>query len=102
MRNPPGGWPITVEDKAFYARICGQVQGVGFRYSTVQEAQRFQLAGWVRNATNGDVEVWAEGPTEKLSLFLAWLNRGPRFSRVDSVEQEERTPKGYSNFVVTH
>ena len=85
-------------DKAFYARICGRVQGVGFRYSARQEAQRLQLTGWVRNDPNGDVEVWVEGPAEKLSLFLDWLNQGPRYSRVDSVQQEDRAPKGYSDF----
>jgi len=89
-------------DKAFSARVCGQVQGVGFRYSAIQEAQRLGLAGWVRNADNGDVEVWAEGPQEKLSPFLAWLGRGPRYSHVDSVKHEDEDPKGYSNFTVKH
>ena len=88
-------------DKAFYARVSGRVQGVGFRYSARQEAQRLKLTGWVRNAANGDVEVWAEGPTENLSLFLAWLYQGPRSSRVDSVKREDQIPKGYGDFAVT-
>jgi len=87
-------------DKAFYARVCGRVQGVGFRYSAIHEAQRLGLAGWVQNADNGDVEVWAEGPAEKLSLFLEWLRRGPRYSHVDSVKHEDEKPKGYSDFTV--
>jgi len=87
---------------AFYARVCGKVQGVGFRYSTVREATRLRVNGWVRNAANGDVEVWAEGTTEKLAQFLAWLHRGPQFSRVDSVEKEDKEPKEYSGFDVKH
>ena len=93
---------VSMADRAFYARVCGRVQGVGFRYSALQEAQRLGLAGWVRNADNGDVEVWAEGPEEQLSLFLAWLRRGPRYSHVDSVKQKDEEPKGYSGFTVTY
>ena len=87
---------------AFYARVCGRVQGVGFRYSTILEAQRLGVTGWVRNAANGDVEVWAEGPPEKLAQLLAWLHRGPQFARVDSVEREDMEPKGYRGFDVEH
>jgi len=89
-------------EKAMYVRISGRVQGVGFRYSAIREAQRLRLGGWVRNAVNGDVEVWAEGPDEKLKVFLAWLHRGPEFSRVDTVEKEDKFPKGYGNFGVEY
>ena len=87
---------------AFFARIRGRVQGVGFRYSAIREAQRLRINGWVRNAADGNVEVWAEGPAEKLAAFLAWLRRGPQFSRVDSVDKEDREPKGYSDFDVDY
>ena len=89
-------------DKAFYARVCGRVQGVGFRYSAAREAKRLRLGGWVRNAANGDVEVWAEGTEEKLKTFLAWLYQGPKFSRVDSVEKEIKVPKGFGDFDVEY
>jgi len=89
-------------EKAMYARISGRVQGVGFRYSAIREAQRLRLGGWVRNAVNGDVEVWAEGPDEKLKDFLAWLHQGPEFSRVDTVEKEDKAPKGYGHFGVEY
>ena len=89
-------------DRAFYARVCGRVQGVGFRYSAMQEALRLGLAGWVRNAGSGEVEVWAEGPEKKVSLFLEWLRRGPRYSHVDSVQHEDEDPKGYGDFTVQY
>ena len=83
---------------AFFARVQGRVQGVGFRYSAYREARRLGLNGWVRNSGDGAVEVWAEGPPEKLSQFLSWLHKGPQFSRVDSVERENKIPKGYNGF----
>jgi len=87
---------------AFFARVSGRVQGVGFRYSALHEAQRLKLKGWVRNADNGDVEVWAEGPQEALDLLLAWLHRGPSYSRVDSVDKTDVAPRGYKDFVVEY
>ena len=93
----------TLERKgAFHALVKGKVQGVGFRYSAVREAQRLRLCGWVKNVSGGDVEVWAEGPDDKLALFSAWLRRGPQFSRVDYVEKNDREPRGYSDFIVMY
>ena len=83
---------------AFYALVRGRVQGVGFRYSAIRAAQRFMINGWVRNTYSGDVEVWAEGPREKLDLFLEWLERGPQLARVDSINTENRSPVGYDGF----
>jgi acylphosphatase len=87
---------------AFFARVRGRVQGVGFRYSAIREAKRLKLKGWVRNAANGDVEAWAEGPQAALDLFLAWLQRGPSYSRVDSVDKTDVAPRGYRDFVVEY
>ena len=92
----------TAKPLAFFARVKGRVQGVGFRYSAVREAERLGIYGWVRNAYDGGVEVWAEGPTDKLSRFLAWLRKGSQFSRVISVEKDEKEPKGYSEFIVEY
>ena len=87
---------------AFYARVSGRVQGVGFRYSAILEARRLGVNGWVQNMADGDVEVWAEGSPEKLTQFFSWLHRGPQFARVDSVEKEDKEPKGYRGFDVEH
>lgn len=73
-------------DRAFRAVVRGGVQGVGFRYSTVDAAARYRVAGWVRNQMDGSVEVFAQGPPEALEAFREWLNEGPRAARVDAVE----------------
>jgi acylphosphatase len=90
------------EMAAFFARVRGRVQGVGFRYSAIQEARRLGIAGWVRNDTGGDVEVWAEGSPEKLTAFLEWLRKGPPYARVEAVDREEKQPKGYREFGVEY
>lgn len=87
---------------AFHALVRGKVQGVGFRYSAVKEAERLRLKGWVKNTARGSVEVWAEGPKDKLDLFRKWLRHGPSYSRVDSLEAEETEPRGYTEFNVEY
>ena len=88
---------------AFFARVCGRVQGVGFRYNCCGEARRLGLSGWVRNADGGDVEVWAEGSAEKLDRFLEWLNKGPPGARVNSVHCDRHTPGGtYRSFTIEY
>ena len=95
--------PSPPENSAFFARIEGRVQGVGFRYTCMNEGQRLALSGWVRNTPGGDVEVWAEGPKEKLDVLLQWLHRGPPGARVISVHHESCAPTGqYREFGVAH
>jgi acylphosphatase len=88
---------------AFFVRIRGRVQGVGFRYSAVYEARRLGLSGWVRNTRDGDVEVWTEGPPDRQELFLKWLRRGPPGARVDSLVCDPVPPTGrYHTFSVIY
>lgn len=67
-------------------KVEGRVQGVGFRYSACDEAQRLGLGGWARNLPDGRVELEAEGPDDVLKQFIGWCHQGPRFARVDRVE----------------
>ncbi len=51
--------------------FAGTVQGVGFRFTTCRVAERFDVAGCVRNVPDGTVEVIAEGPREELEAFCS-------------------------------
>jgi acylphosphatase len=78
--------------RAIYAVITGAVQGVGFRYTTRAMANQMGLTGWVRNRSDGSVEVWAQGPPDAVARFTAFLERGPRAARVTSLNLEEVDP----------
>lgn len=75
-----------------YARVCGQVQGVGFRYFVSQRARSLGLHGFARNRSNGDVEVVAQGPRTSLEALLSLLRQGPSAAQVDDVEVTWREP----------
>jgi acylphosphatase len=75
----------STQERRLHAVVHGRVQGVGYRATTLDEARRLGLAGWVRNRVDGSVEVLAEGTEPKLQLFLAYLHRGPWGAHVSSV-----------------
>ena len=79
--------------------VYGDVQGVVFRANTVDTATKLGLRGWVRNRSDGSVEVVAEGEKEKLEKLLEWCHRGPSAASVDSVKSEWEDYKGeFSGF----
>lgn len=51
--------------------FSGRVQGVGFRYQTLQVAKGFEVAGFVRNLPDGRVQLEAEGKAGEVSAFVA-------------------------------
>ncbi len=81
--------------------LQGRVQGVSFRYYTMQEARSLGLAGWVRNLWDGRVEVLLEGDEDVVKQMIAWCQQGPPSAVVDEVEiaWEEPTAE-FNNFRV--
>lgn len=69
--------------------ISGRVQGVGFRYSMAEEAERLGATGWVRNRRDGTVEAVLDGSSEAVDALLAWARRGPPSARVTGVQISE-------------
>ena len=60
--------------KHLHVFFYGSVQGVGFRYTAAKLAHENGLSGWVRNISDGRVEVECEGGEEALRSFLAALS----------------------------
>jgi len=86
-------------DERITLLICGRVQGVSYRASTVEAAQRLALCGFARNLSDGRVEVVAEGSKEALIALEQWCRKGPPAARVTSVEARKSAPTGeFNNF----
>jgi acylphosphatase len=77
--------------------ISGRVQGVGFRYSMAEEAERLGVTGWVRNRRDGTVEAVLDGAPDSIEVILAWARRGPPSARVTEVRISE-TAGSYERF----
>jgi acylphosphatase len=73
--------------------IRGRVQGVFFRAAAQREARRLGITGWVKNRTDGSLELTAEGEEESIRELSGWAQHGPSAARVDHVDVRWR---GYS------
>jgi acylphosphatase len=74
--------------------VHGFVQGVFFRDSTRRKANSLGITGWVRNRSDGAVEILAEGTEEAMANFLAWCRKGPPSAEVSRVEEERQAWRG--------
>ncbi|MBE0512204.1 acylphosphatase [Candidatus Bathyarchaeota archaeon] len=66
--------------------VSGRVQGVFFRSETSYEAERRNVAGWVRNTSDGRVEAVFEGEKEDVEKVIDFSRRGPLGARVTKVD----------------
>jgi acylphosphatase len=83
--------------------ISGEVQGVGYRFFAQRAAARHQVVGYVKNLSDGRVEVLVEGSPTQVEAFKHDLAAGPRFGHVDDVEELNLDPTGtYSSFRIEH
>lgn len=73
-------------------RITGRVQGVWYRASTVSEAERLGLRGWVRNRRDGSVAAEVQGPRAAVEALIAWCRDGPPAAQVAAVAVEWQVP----------
>lgn len=77
-----------------HLRIYGLVQGVFFRSTMKQVANKLGVTGWVRNMPDGSVEAVIEGPEDKVEEIIKWAHRGPPLARVEKVDVEWQRYKG--------
>jgi acylphosphatase len=75
-----------MDDVVRRLEIRGRVQGVGYRWSMVEEARRLGIRGWVRNRGDGSVEAAVSGPPDAVDRMVAWARRGPRSAEVEAVD----------------
>jgi DNA ligase D-like protein (predicted 3'-phosphoesterase) len=92
--------PSPTAAAAIRAIVRGEVQGVGFRDTTVRRARQLGVTGWVRNAPDGAVLVHAEGAEREVAELVAFLRVGPAPARVSEVAIEPVAAEGHEQFAI--
>lgn len=87
-------------EKTIHCFVSGRVQGVCFRMSTEQQAKLLGLTGWVRNLSDGRVEVMASGESSLIDDLQQWLSHGPAMAKVLNVESHTIEYQEFSDFSV--
>jgi acylphosphatase len=80
--------------------VSGRVQGVGFRWFTLEAARREGAMGWVRNLPDGRVEALLEGDAEAITRVERAIRSGPRGARVEQVDVDDQEVGGYRSFTI--
>ncbi len=82
--------------------VHGRVQGVGFRYSIIEqiEANQTMVKGYVSNRPNGTVEIVAQGDIEALKDVRRFASKGSANSMVREIEEviQEISEYSYDSF----
>ena len=87
---------------AYHLRCIGRVQGVFYRASTKEQAQRLGVKGWVKNESNGDVTVHAEGEEKTVMALYEWCQNGPPLAIVKEVVRKEAEIGHFKTFDVRY
>ena len=96
--------PLTMLDSLIssmeYTRIIvkGRVQGVFFRVSTKEIADKLSISGFVRNLSDGSVEIIAEG--NKIDELIHWCRKGPSMSKVSNMDLSKIEYKQLDRFEI--
>ena len=81
--------------------FVGRVQGVGFRFTAYNVANRYGLTGWVRNILDGSVEMLAQGPSDDIDDCLRDINNTlADYIRETKIEEIPPNPQ-YKDFKIT-
>ena len=85
---------MTGSEMRLRAVVKGEVQGVGFRWAVQSQAGRLGLTGYAENLPDGSVRVEAEGPPDRLDQLEAFLQQGPRWAEVASLDSQRGPATG--------
>jgi acylphosphatase len=83
-----------------HVHVSGKVQGVYFRATTRDEAEKRGVDGWVRNLDDGRVEAVFEGAEDDVAELVEFCHEGPSAARVEDVSVSHEQPAGEDGFRV--
>ena len=86
--------------EAIHIIVHGRVQGVWFRAGTKERADELGLFGWVKNKSEGTVEIHAEGEKSQLNNFISWCRKGTPTAHVTSVDLASISLKNFTSFEI--
>ncbi|RMG60612.1 MAG: acylphosphatase [Deltaproteobacteria bacterium] len=90
-------------DREAHVIVSGRVQGVWFRASTKEAADRVGARGWVRNLPDGRVEALIQGSEEQVRAVIDFMKVGPPGARVEDIQVVWKEPdQVYDSFSITY
>ncbi|WP_297432733.1 acylphosphatase [uncultured Cetobacterium sp.] len=88
--------------KTYHFIVKGEVQGVGYRITAYLNATRLGITGSVKNLSNDDVEVFAQGDEKIIENFKKYLKIGSSMSHVTEIDEEILDKSEFKDFQVIY
>lgn len=88
--------------KTYHFIVKGEVQGVGYRITAYLNATRLGITGSVKNLSNDDVEVFAQGDEKIIENFKKYLKIGSSMSHVNEIDEEILDKSEFKDFQVIY
>jgi acylphosphatase len=88
--------------KSIRLYINGIVQGIFFRNFVKENAERYNVKGFVRNLDDGRIEIFLEGNIDDVNKMIEICKTGPKHSQIKNVEEKDEKFQDFKNFKVLH
>jgi len=82
--------------------ISGTIQGIFFRAFIKENAERYNVKGFVRNLEDGRVEVFLEGDVNDVNKMMELCKKGPKHSQIKKIEEKPERFQDFKVFKVLH
>ena len=90
-----------MNSKRIHLLIKGIVQGVYFRQTMMETAEKNNVLGWVQNLPDNRVEAILEGDDSNVDAVIGWAHFGPAGAVVDELKvAEEKYVGEFSDFEI--
>ncbi|OGJ11926.1 hypothetical protein A3K62_01400 [Candidatus Pacearchaeota archaeon RBG_16_35_8] len=88
--------------KSIRLYVSGIVQGVFFRDFIKENAERYNVKGFIRNLDDGRIEIFLEGNVDEVNKMIEVCKTGPKHSQIKNVEEKEERFQDFKTFKVLH
>jgi acylphosphatase len=88
--------------KSIRVYISGTVQGMFFRGFIKENAEKYNVKGFVRNLDDGRVEVFLEGNNDDVEKMIELCKKGPKHAEIKSIETKDEKFQDFKNFKILH
>jgi len=88
--------------KALRLYITGTLQGIFFRAFVKENAERYNVKGFVRNLEDGRIEIFLEGDANNVNKMIELCGKGPRHSQIKKVDMKPERFQDFKTFKVLH
>jgi acylphosphatase len=76
---------MSIKEVRVRILVEGRLHGTNFRYQTQQQARKLGLVGFVRNLSDGRIEIEVQGRKDKVSQILEWCQQEPQSVHIKNI-----------------